>query len=305
MNTTIRTSNNSILGSLQQTLRNHQVNYSNQQERIAQGKTYLKRSENPSQSDEIARLKNENKKVERWGENASMVLNWEQATQSRIDSTLNYMHRIKELLIEGSNDTLSTDDRINLATEVDGILEGLLQEGNSEFLGVYLFAGTETGDAPFTPTRDGDNRITAMTYNGSTNNRSIQISENSITTEYGLTGTDLFNPSGGVDIFSEMITLRDDLLAGNYPDNTNAENLEDGINQTIGTIIYNTVSQKKLTNLIDNMKSLGQSGMNRLDEIESLDMAEAISALSSMEMAYQASLQMVGRMNQLSLLNYI
>ncbi len=305
MNTTIRISNNAILHSLQGSLRNHQGKYSQQQERIAQGKTYLKRSENPSENDEIARLKNENKKVSRWDKNASMALNWEQATESRVDSTLNYMQRIKELLIEGSNDALSSNDRANIATEVDGILEGLLQEGNSEFLGVYLFGGVETGSMPFTPTRDGDNRITAMTYNGSTSNRSIQISENSTTTEYGLTGADLFNPSGGSDIFGEIITLRDSLLAGSYPASTNATNLEIGIDQVIGTVINNTVSQKKLTNFQNNMNSLIQSGINRLDQIESLDMAEAISNLSSMEMAYQASLQMVGRMNQLSLINFI
>ena len=121
-----------------------------------------------------------------------------------------------------------------------------------------------------------------------------------------MTGNEIFDfevEGNSHNLINELIILRDTLLAGDKP--TNASVLEKSIDHVVTNVINNTAAQKKLDSFITNMNSMEQNGINKLGDIEGLDMAEAISNLSSMEMSYKASLQMIGRMNELSLMNFI
>ncbi len=308
MNTTIRITNNAQLAKMQGSQQNHQYIYATQQERISKGKQYLKRSDAPAETDMISRIKNSNTKVDRWRSNAKRAKEWELATESKLQSILEDTQRVRELNVQANSDVTDDGSRVNIATEINGILEGLVQAGNSTYLGTYMFAGTKTDTEPYTVTRDANGNIQTATFLGgaAANKRTFQSSEIVTDEDYGLTGNEIFDfevNGSSHNLMNELILLRDTLLAGNKP--TNASVLEKSIDHVVTNVINNTAGQKKLDSFITNMNSMEQNGINKLGDIEGLDMAEAISNLSSMEMSYKASLQMIGRMNELSLMNYI
>ncbi len=314
MNTTIRITNNAQLAKMQGSQQNHQYNYATQQERISKGKQYLKRSDAPAETDMISRVKNANIKIDRWRTNAKRAKEWELATESKLQSILEDTQRVRELNVQANSDVTDDGSRVNIATEINGILEGLVQAGNATYLGTYMFAGTKTDTPPYVVTRDANGNIASATFLGAATptppgtetKRTYQSSEIVTDEEYGLTGNEIFDfevEGNTHNLINELILLRDTLLAGDKP--TNASVLEKSIDHVVTNVINNTAAQKKLDSFITNMNSMEQNGINKLGEIEGLDMAEAISNLSSLEMSYQASLQMIGRMNELSLMNYI
>ncbi len=305
MNLTIRANDNALLQNLQRTNMGHQNTYATQQERIATGKKYLKRSENPSDTSEIASVKNEMKKSEQWRKNAELADSFEKGTQYRQDSMISSMQRVRELTVQANNDMLDETALGAISSEIDGIIEDLALQVNAKHLGVFVFGGTKTDTEPFTLTRDPvTNQITAANYVGSTTQRNIQVSKSSTTNPYGITGDKLIE-FNGTDYFTELITLRDTLEAGNSPTPTSFGNMEDGLEHIIEKSVDNSGAQLKWEKFISNSNKSDLSGVERLGQIESLDMAEAISNLSSMEQSFQASMQMLGRMNKMSLVNFI
>ena len=108
------------------------------------------------------------------------------------------MTRLKELALQGANDTYSLDDLANMAEEVSNLKERLVNVANTEFNGRYVFSGTAYDAPPFDNT---------FTYVGTTTEVSIDVST-SAKAEVGFDGSDVFQ--GAVDVFTTI----DNLLTG-------------------------------------------------------------------------------------------
>ena len=115
--------------------------YEEKIQQISLGKKYLKRSDDASVTDEIARIKNETTKTTQWGENLDLAVNWESANGARVDNILNSVHRVRELAVASNNGSVSPDSRINMAEELDGLLQTLIQDGNVTYVGTPMFSG--------------------------------------------------------------------------------------------------------------------------------------------------------------------
>jgi flagellin-like hook-associated protein FlgL len=108
---------------------------------ISIGKKYLKRSDDASATDEIARIKNESSKTVQWGDNLDLAYNWEVANGSRIENILDSVHRVRELSVEANSGTLDPVSRENISKELDGLLQTLIEDGNVSYVGTPMFAG--------------------------------------------------------------------------------------------------------------------------------------------------------------------
>ena len=115
--------------------------YENKIEQISLSKKYLKRSDDASVTDEIARLKNETTKTTQWGENLKLATDWEKANGSRLDNIMSSIHRVRELAVEANNGSIDPESRKNIAKELDGLLETLIQDGNVTYVGTPMFSG--------------------------------------------------------------------------------------------------------------------------------------------------------------------
>jgi flagellar hook-associated protein 3 len=126
------------------------------------------------------------------------------------------LQRVRTLTIQGANSHLNSVDRDALAREVDQIINGLVDVGNTEFRGEYIFSGHETTTPPFgfskgkesgqssdvlsydweggVPDRDGvlKDSITEVQYNGDTGKMDRQI-EKSLYLSVNETGNEVFS----------------------------------------------------------------------------------------------------------------
>src|SRR5690606_24648325 len=96
------------------------------------------------------------------------------------------------------------------AAEVDQLIEQAVRVGNGRLRDDYLFAGTATDSAPVAVTRDADGRVTAVSYTGDNDRRSVSLTEQS-SLDVGSTGA---TNSAITDFINTLVTLRDALSGG-------------------------------------------------------------------------------------------
>lgn len=94
----------------------------------------------------LNRILNEN---EQFSKNMDEAISWLNATESALDQLTSIVHKVRERVIQGANDTLTQVDRDAIADEIDKLREEVLQIANTSLGGRYIFAGFQTQEKPY------------------------------------------------------------------------------------------------------------------------------------------------------------
>lgn len=208
----------------------------------------------------------------------------------------------------------SPDELKIYGTEVGELIEQAAQLINGKYNGDYLFGGTRTDQPPFVVTKDGDDQITAVTYQGNTDNPDVEVAEGAFVSVQvpgaNLSGTGdrglVADSRTGADFFAHMIQFRDHLNAGDAAsvatDRAALSQDEDHLILQIGT---NAAMQSRLEAAQSIATSRAYSVENLVSKEASADLADTLVQLNQTQTAYQAALQSGASIMQLSLLNYL
>ena len=141
------------------------------QNQLSTGKKFQKPSENPVDMSRALRVNEQISKGDQYSRNLEVMAPMLQQTDSvlaEITSQLNNAEVLaKQYLNASSNDNYDL-----LASNVNEIIDGVINLSNSNYNGKYVFGGFNTTNAPFT--REGD----LIRYNGTDDVLSVDISEN-------------------------------------------------------------------------------------------------------------------------------
>ena len=104
--------------------------------------------------------------VEQYQKNTSDATSWMQVTDDALQGVADYMTRLKELVVNGANDTNSTAGKAAIADEIKEIKKGLIDTMNTSYAGRYVFAGYNTDKAPYSTTSVtiGSTTVDKVTY---------------------------------------------------------------------------------------------------------------------------------------------
>ncbi len=219
------------------------------------------------------------------------------ASESAMSSATDVIQRARELAVQGANGTNSQEGRDTMAIETDQLLQQMVQIGNSNFNGAYIFAGQKTDKPAYVTT--GAPIVTGVTFQGDTGARVRRISAQG-TSAVNVTGPGVF-----ADVFQNLITLRDNLRANSPDINASIGALDKDLDTVmnaradIGARInaFNDVSirsEKKDTDL-----------QNLRANIEDVDVTDAILQLTARQNQMQATLGAIGQTMNMSLLDFI
>ena len=87
--------------------------------------------------------------VEQYQKNTSDATSWMQVTDDALQGIADYMTRLKELMVNGANDTNSTSSKAAIADEIKEIRKGIIDTMNTSYAGRYVFAGYDTDEPPY------------------------------------------------------------------------------------------------------------------------------------------------------------
>ncbi len=121
----------------------------NVNEQIGSSKRINKPSDDPLGLTHALNLKGVLSQINQYGTNINHGQTWLQATESALQSAQDLITRAKTLANQMSTETYNATDRANAAEEVQNIIEQLVQLGNTQVNGRYIFSGDKDRTAAF------------------------------------------------------------------------------------------------------------------------------------------------------------
>ena len=243
------------------------------------------------------------------------------ASTTALTDAKDVLTHAKDIALQAAN-TATSDPTADeaLAQEIDGALNSLMQIANRKLSdGRSLFAGTASQTTPFVvTTKDSAGRPTQIDYQGS--HESSQVLVGPGQTFDALIPGDVFqmpnatsNPSDAKDAFQVLMKLRDDIrnTSGLSTTDRNAaltkhidelDRVSTGVLESLAT---QGVQSELLTQWTDRVTNLQTSLQKQNAELESVDVAAAITELTQQQNLYRISLSLIQQVNSLSLADFL
>jgi flagellar hook-associated protein 3 FlgL len=254
---------------------------------------------------------------QQYSSNISTVQSKANSIYSVLQSLQTISNRVGEIATSAGSATNSQTELNNYAGEVTSLIQQAAQLVNTTdpATGQYLFGGTNSGQQPFTVTTDANGNVTGVTYSGNSSVNQTEIASG-VNVSVDVPGE---NTSGsgaqglitdsrtGADLFNHLISLQNNLLAGNTSavTGTDTANLQNDENNLTYQVAYNGNVQTRLNTASSFATSQTNSLTGLISNASSADLATTMTQLSQAQTAYQAALQSSASIMQLSILNYL
>lgn len=154
-----------------QAMLDQQARLSKTQNQIATGKRVQLPSDDPVAAVQINNLAQAQSQNSQFTKNSSAATGRLQLEEQALSDSTTVVQRVRELLVQANNATLSDSDRNSIATELKSREAELLSIANrKDAAGEFLFAGLSGGTQPFVRGASG-----AVQYRGDDGARAIQV----------------------------------------------------------------------------------------------------------------------------------
>ncbi len=270
---------------------------------LATGKRLNRPSDDPSAAVSIISLESSAKRIAQFQRNADVARSRLEQEETALTGVNNLLQRVRELVVQGNNDTTGPEGRAAIANEIEQHLESFLQLANTrDANGEYIFGGYRTDAPPWTTDGVGN-----FTYNGDDGQRKLQIGENRevVIGDPGSLFADLpANAAGTTDLGSILYDTVANYRAGTADPNALAD-----LDTALGAVLEARSMVGARVRAIDDQvaanDSLELSVAQVKSSLEDLDYTEAISRFNQQLVSLQASQQSFMQIQNLSLFNFL
>ncbi len=161
------------------------------QEEASTGSRINRVSDDASAASRVLTLQKEESTLSNYVDKLADMCSALDTSSSIVQSMVSTINTVKVDLTEVTSGIYSQTTRDNTASAVNDLLEQLVQLSNTKYDGQYLFGGDDTSSVPFVAEYDSDGNITSVTYEGSDQNRTVEVAPGVSASAY-LNGEDLF-----------------------------------------------------------------------------------------------------------------
>lgn len=272
------------------------------QNEVGTGQRITNPHDDPAAVGRVMNMQDDLRSLGQFERNNNRALEISRVTFETMRETQQTLGRATEIAVS-AGDLLSSEAFQTFAAEVDQLIEHTLDLANTQYQGDYLFGGVNTGNEPFTATRDpATGLMTDATYNGSGEGASIRLAENATLSPFSSE--------------AENLQLRDTLLQ--------LRDLRDALKSADTVAIKATLGDLTASEdaVLASMSGIGAKQMrmevierHNLDRKELLEgeisaetdsnLADAVTRLNQTQLAYQAAMQSGARILNLSILDYV
>lgn len=274
------------------------------QQQLATGKRILTPSEDPSGTTQILALKKQLAQNDQFNSNIGRLKSRLEVEETVLESVGNTLQRVRELAVQGLNDSNGQQNREGIAAEVWQRLDELFNLANSkDGSGEYLFGGFQSQTQPFVDGGSGN-----YSYQGDQGQRRLQISPTR-EVQSSDSGSEIFEnldivAGGKQNIFKTIYDFATSLEANN----PNADILTDLDTALDGTFRIRAEIGARI-NAVDAQQQINEQfevqTRSVLSGIEDLDYAEAIGRLNLELTGLQAAQASFQKVQNLSLFNFL
>jgi flagellar hook-associated protein 3 FlgL len=265
------------------------------QEQLSSGRLINRPSDSPTGTNDAMRLRATLAAQTQYSRNITDGQSWLDHADSTLSSMLDQVTRARDLILQGSS-TGNTDPtaREALATELEQIRSGLIDEANTQHLGRPLFGGTTSGSLAYDP---------SGTFVGDQNTVNRTISDG-VDLAVNVTGPAAFS-ANGTDLFAVLDDAVTALRTNPAGLPTALGNLDAVTSQMKGAVTEIGTRSNRIDTAGTMLDSTTLDTKSALSDVENVDVASAIVDLQMQQVAYQASLGATSRVIQPSLVDFL
>jgi flagellar hook-associated protein 3 FlgL len=288
------------------TIQNQQIKL---QEQIATGKKFNSPADDPIGAARALEMEYSIKVNDSYASTRIAAKNSLNLLEGNLASVTNLITNAQSILIGAGNASLSDLERGFKAQELQNTFDAILGLANSQDAsGKFIFSGFNTDTQPFVES------TTGATYNGGTNEIELLV-DSKRQMAVNSTGNDVFQPTGGTDIFAslkEIITL----LKTPITNDTERSAYNTGLTKAIGDMkgaLNNVLNERaRIGSQLSELDELDVAGdamdlqyKTSLSQIQDLDYAEALSEVAKFKVIMEAAQQTFASTTKLSLFNFM
>ncbi len=265
------------------------------QEKLSSGKQLTKPSDDPFATSRALLYRSGLAANKQYQTNVSDGTAWLDTTDTALGQMNDDAQRVRDLILQGSNGTMSQTARDAIASELDQLADSIKTSGNTQYAGRYIFAGMSTQTPPFTVGG-------ADTYAGDTGAIGRAIG-NGVIVPINVTGDTVVSP-----ILAAIRQAATDLRAGGTPANLNTTDLQAldaATGQLTTTQAIVGARTNRLASAASRLQDLELAQTKQLSDTEDADVAQTMIDYSSQSAVYQAALKAGAELIQPSLIDFL
>jgi flagellar hook-associated protein 3 FlgL len=268
---------------------------------VATGKRVTVPSDDPAASANMVQNAIETANVDQYTQNVNTMLSMVQTADSSLGSVVTSLTQAVSLGTEGANGTINGSNLQAIATQVQGILQSVVAQANTNYQGTYLFGGTETSTAPYTASSSSPS---GYTYNGNNAVNSVAVGDD-MNVQVNLPGSQIFSNSSA-DVLGSLSSLVTALQSGN---STAIGNATTAVNAALSNVSQQRVFYGDTESQLNSQETyLQQETVDLTSQQSSLvdvNVAQAATELSQAETANNAAEAAAAKVLPNTLLNYL
>lgn len=270
---------------------------------ISTGQKLSSPSSDPLGTHRALRIQSELDSVDGYRNGAQAASGWTATAEAALDNITSIVHRARELIVQASNDTYNSIDRTMVADELEQLIQQVKSNANTRYGDQYVFSGQMSTTPPYTVGA-------SDAYAGDLGvvQRAIGAGQ---TVAVNVPGVNIFGSGGGDGLLID--TLRNaiaDLTAGTPAamDNLRSTGL-DALNQNLDTVLSARAqlgtANNRATLALTQLDTVEMTASVALQDVAGVDLAAAITSLTTQRTAYQAALQVSASVIQPSLMDFL
>jgi flagellar hook-associated protein 3 FlgL len=272
------------------------------EQQISSGQSISEASDDPLDASRIMNLQTATDEAQQNFQNATYALNISTASYNAVNAIQQVSSAAGAIAVDAGDPITGQESSVANAAQVNDMLEEAVSAGNQQFNGGYVLGGTSTATPPFSVTRDSSGQITGVTYVGSASAASIPVGSGTSISP----STDGTANSGLADFMNQLVSLRDALTNN---DTSTISALQTQLTQS-NTNIVNTAgelgAQQSELQQIQTETTTSYNAMSaQISQYDGVDLAQAATALTQSQTAYQAAIESESKVMSKSLLDYI
>ena len=323
----MRITNASMIRSHLYDTQNNLTNMSKINQQISTGKVINTVSDDPHKAIKIMNINNEIKYTEKYNSNIDETVGWMNTTDGALESTGNLLNEIKETILKVGNGTYSQNEMKSLNADINEKIKQLADTLNSTYGGKYLFGGSSVDDAPITVIENPDGTV-KLEFSKDKNGQTIPNTDDlkadissGINIDYNISVGEILNIKDGngntvnlLDEINNLSTLMNNIANGDEQTASTAKeellnNTKGKIDQLFDHVVNERTSLGVKVSTAEKIKEFNDDNIINMKNVLSLDQdtdhVEKFIELKSLELVYQASIQVGAKLIQPTILDYI
>lgn len=285
-------------------MRDLEVKLSQVQQQLATGQRVLTPADDPAAAVRVLDLGESIETYQQYQRNADALRGRLEQEESVLGSMTDLLQRVRELNVQGNNDTNNAEDRRAIATEIRESLDNMVQLLNTrDASGDYIFSGNRVREPAVV-----SNGAGGYQYNGDAGQRLVQVGPDRQVAMGDPASSFYDNLPAAAGGTTSITDILESLASSLEADSGNDDTLTD-LSSAMDAISNVRAQIGARMNAVDAQTGTNDSAIVTLETnrsgLQDLDYAEAVSRLNLQIVALQAAQQSFIKIQGLSLFNYL